>query len=97
MLFVQIIMSAEIGLTAQEVDDESEDGASSTVGMAYALFMMACSAGQLLGPILGGFMIEKTGWSGMTTMQGILCAVALPAILSFTGGGLKAWRNKTQR
>lgn len=93
MLFVNITMSAEIGLAAQEVDDET--GGGGMVGKAYALNMMACSGGQLLGPLIGGLMVEKTGWAGMTLLLGALCVAALPGILFFAGGGIIALRRKS--
>ncbi|KAI9698127.1 MAG: hypothetical protein M1836_004129 [Candelina mexicana] len=93
MLFVNITMSAEIGLVAQEVDEET--GGGGMVGKGYALNMMACSGGQLLGPLIGGFMVEKTGWAGMTLLLGALCLAALPGILLFAGGGIIALHRKS--
>ena len=94
MLFVQITMSVEVGLAAQQIDDSLKGQGGRMVGKAYALYMMVQSFGQLLGPVTGGAMMETVGWAGMTTLLGALFLVALPCVLLFTGGGVAAWRSK---
>lgn len=94
MLFVQITMSAEVGLAAQEIGDRLGSQNGRLVGQAYGLYMMVQSFGQLLGPIIGGAMIEATGWAGMTTLLGSFCFAVLPGVLLYTGGGIAAWREK---
>lgn len=97
MLFVQITMSVEVGLAAEEIGKSLKGQGGKMVGQAYALYMMVQSSGALLGPIIGGAMIETTGWAGMTTLLGSLCLVALPCVLLCTGGGISLWRGKRER
>lgn len=94
MLFVQITMSVEVGLAAQQIDDSLKGQGGRMVGKGYALYMMVQSFGQLLGPVIGGAMMETVGWAGMTTLLGALFLVALPCVLLFTGGGVAAWLSK---
>ncbi|KAJ5218192.1 uncharacterized protein N7498_000291 [Penicillium cinerascens] len=57
-------------------------GEKSPVAQAYALFNMAFAGGQLLGPILAGWIMVHAGWGVMTLVTGTLCGVmALPIAL----------------
>lgn len=60
-------------------------GEKSPVAQAYALFNMAFAGGQLLGPILSGFIRVRAGWGVMTLVLGLLCGVTAIPIGLFGG------------
>ena len=56
-------------------------GPSGAYAQAYALFNMAFAAGTLVGPLWGGLVEEKAGWSTMVWTLGLLSAVsAIPTV-----------------
>ncbi|KAL8791119.1 MAG: hypothetical protein Q9195_006063 [Heterodermia aff. obscurata] len=65
----------EIGLVVN--DFEARDPAAfretSAMTQAYALFAMIFAGSQFVGLVLGGFVKERIGWSGMTLVLGVLC------------------------
>lgn len=62
-----------------ETDNPGAFGEKNPVAQAYALYNMAFAGGQLLGPILAGGIRIRAGWSAMTLVLGLLCAVtAIP-------------------
>lgn len=60
-------------------------GEKSPVAQSYALFNMAFAGGQLLGPILSGFIRVRAGWGVMTLVLGLLCGVTAVPIGVFGG------------
>ncbi|KAJ5923968.1 hypothetical protein N7466_008155 [Penicillium verhagenii] len=50
-------------------------------GRGYAFCNMAFAGGQAVGPVLGGIVKQKLGWSSMTLVLGGLCLVA--GVISF--------------
>lgn len=75
--FVNGPAAAEIALALNRL----HEGQSQPVAMAYALHNVVFSAGALTGPLLGGYLREKVGWSTLTAslavishLSSILCA-----------------------
>lgn len=64
------------------------------VGVATSTFYLASDAGQGLGPILGGFISEKYGY---TTMFYVFAGLMILGALFYTFTANKKFRNKTDR
>lgn len=70
---------------------QGEDGTEGAgqIAQAYGLYNMAYSGGSLVGPILGGFVKDSSGWGTVGWSLGIVVFVSgIPTIL-YTGGPLK--------
>ena len=73
------------------VDDimENEPGIFGTKGayaQAFGLMNVAYATGSLIGPLLGGFLVENVGWNDLTLGTGIFCALCVVPCLFATGG-----------
>lgn len=60
-------------------------GRMNPVAQGYALLNMAFAGGQLLGPILGGFIKAHAGWKVMTLVLGLMSAVTAIVVAFFMG------------
>lgn len=61
-------------------------GPKGAYAQAFALMGVAYAIGSLLGPLLGGLVLEKTGWKSLTFGTGILCAIcAMPSFWTLGG------------
>lgn len=60
-------------------------GRTNPVAQGYALLNMAFAGGQLLGPILGGFVKAHAGWKVMTLVLGLVSAVTAIVVAFFMG------------
>lgn len=68
-------------------------GEKGAYAQAYALFNVSFAGGTLVGPLWGGFVVQRSGWGVMSLSLGVLCAVsAVPAVI--WTGGLAARRAK---
>ena len=73
-------------VAAKEKKNPGLYGEKGAYAQAYGLFNTAFAAGTLIGPIWGGFVLQKAGWATMTWTLGLLSVVsALPAVI-WTGG-----------
>lgn len=61
-------------------------GKHGAYAQAYGLYFSSFAAGAAIGPIWGGFMVQRFGWGTMTWSLGLLSAVTTVPILIFTGG-----------
>ena len=55
-------------------------------GQAYGLFNVAFSGGFLIGPLWGGYVTEKAGWSIMVGSLAGLAGVSTIPVAIWTGG-----------
>lgn len=78
MTFVIPPSMSEIALVAGE-----HGGA---YGQAYGLFNVAFSGGFLIGPLWGGYVTEKAGWSIMVGSLAGLAGVSAIPVAIWTGG-----------
>jgi MFS family permease len=63
-------------------------GKGGAYAQAYALFNMAFAAGCMIGPLVAGTVVEKSGWATMGWVMGLLSGVtAIPTFL-WLGGWL---------
>ncbi|KKZ67253.1 hypothetical protein EMCG_07058 [[Emmonsia] crescens] len=93
---VQVITMTEISHAVDQLEERDPVMFSgpSAMGQGYALYNMAFAAGQLLGPIIGGFVITSVGWAGMNLALGLICfASAIPMAL-FCGGTIISQKGK---
>lgn len=49
-------------------------GPQGGTAQAYGLYNGAWSCGQMLGPLIAGFLVDKHGWSTMVTVFGVMSA-----------------------
>ena len=51
-------------------------GKKGGTGQAYGFYNVAWSGGQLLGPLVAGYLVEARGWATMVMVFGVLSGVA---------------------
>ena len=61
-------------------------GTKGAYAQAFGLMNMAYAMGSLVGPLLGGFLVENVGWRDLTLGTGIFCALCVVPCLFATGG-----------
>lgn len=55
-------------------------------GQAYGLLNVAWSCGQMLGPFVAGFLVDRAGWATMVSVFGVV-AVGVAGMLIMTDRG----------
>lgn len=87
ILLLQIIAMTEVSQVVYEHDAQSTEmiKTKSPIAQAYSLFSMAYAAGQLVGPILAGWIRVHKGWEAMTLIFGI-CWLLLAVLVPFFSG-----------
>lgn len=75
----------EVVNSADATQASAAKGRVNPVAQGYALLNMAFAGGQLLGPILGGFLKAHAGWKVMTLVLGLMSAVAAIVVAFFMG------------
>ncbi|KAK2801015.1 hypothetical protein FQN51_005579 [Onygenales sp. PD_10] len=93
---IQLVTMTEI---SHAVDDMEENdpvlfSGPSAMGQGYALYNMAFAAGQLLGPLIGGFVITTIGWAGMNLTLGLVCFASAIPMAVFCGGSILSRKGK---
>ena len=81
-------LMAEISyvVDAKEKENPGAFGKKGAYAQAYGLFNTAFASGAMIGPLWGGFVVSKAGWSTMTWTLGLFAAFsAIPAVI-LTGG-----------
>ena len=82
---------------AKEKHNPGLYGEKGAYAQAYGLFNSAFAAGTLIGPIWGGFVLQKAGWATMVWTLGLLSIVcAVPAAI-WTGGLITKRHNSASR
>ncbi|KAL9124882.1 MAG: hypothetical protein Q9217_005840 [Psora testacea] len=61
-------------------------GPKGAYAQAFAQMNMAYATGSLVGPLVGGLLVERIGWHNLTLVTGICCALCVPICLYATGG-----------
>ncbi|KAK2799920.1 hypothetical protein FQN50_008313 [Emmonsiellopsis sp. PD_5] len=93
---IQLVTMTEI---SHAVDDMEENdpvlfSGPSAMGQGYALYNMAFATGQLLGPLIGGFVITTVGWAGMNLTLGLVCFASAIPMAVFCGGSILSRKGK---
>lgn len=73
---------SEIAFSAT-MGDQGSPGEDARFGQSFALFACVFAGGSIVGPILGGFIINAYGWQVMTLVLAILTASAGVIVASF--------------
>ncbi|KAJ5708432.1 hypothetical protein N7488_008233 [Penicillium malachiteum] len=68
-----------------EIENPGAFGDKSPVAQGYALFNTSFAGGQLIGPLVSGAIRVRAGWSTMTLVLGVMCAVAAIPFMLFSG------------
>lgn len=61
-------------------------GPKGAYAQAFALMGVAYASGSLVGPLLGGLVVERVGWNGVTLGTGVLSAICVVPSLCALGG-----------
>lgn len=61
-------------------------GEKGAYAQAFGLMNVAYSAGSLVGPLVGGLLVERVGWNNLTLATGVLCGVCVIPCFLLTGG-----------
>ena len=77
------------------VDQKTKDcpgifGEKGAYAQAFALMNMAYAIGSVMGPLLGGWLMEQVGWSWVTLGAGVLSGLCVVPCIMYTGGKLPA-------
>ena len=67
-------------------DPERYGGAKGAYAQAFALFSMAFSVGNTVGPLVAGLIKDAAGWGTATWVLGLMSAVTAVVIGLFCGG-----------
>ena len=98
-------LMAEISyvVEAKEKASPGAFGKKGAYAQAYGLFNTAFAGGTLIGPLWGGFVVAKAGWSTMTWTLGLLAvSSAIPAAILTGGlitkrhGDMARWNHQNQ-
>ena len=60
-------------------------GEKGAYAQAFGLLNMAYAVGSVLGPLMGGWLIQEVGWNRLTLGGGILCGVCVIPCMLYTG------------
>ncbi|KAF2222605.1 major facilitator superfamily domain-containing protein [Elsinoe ampelina] len=69
-------------------------GDKGAYAQAYGLFNMAFAAGSMIGPLVGGLVVESKGWGAATLVLGVLSGVFAGPTFWWTGG---SWGRERKR
>ena len=70
-------------------------GEKGGTGQAYGLFSVAWSGGQVIGPLVAGYLVEQQGWTAMVTVfSGATGVMAVILGLTKTTMLTEFWRRK---
>ena len=61
-------------------------GRSGATAQAYGLFNVAFAAGTIFGPLMAGFIKDRSGWGSMSLALGVLSAGTSVPVFLLTGG-----------
>ncbi|GAM90798.1 hypothetical protein ANO11243_088430 [Dothideomycetidae sp. 11243] len=89
LTFALIPVMAEVTYCVESVVKQHPKGffgANGAYAQAYGLFNMAFAAGSMLGPLLGGLIVQSAGWGTASLVLGILSGVWAFPTWYWTGG-----------
>ncbi|KAF4550694.1 MFS-type transporter-like protein 33 [Elsinoe fawcettii] len=82
-LMAEITYSVEATVRKRPKGFLGEKGA---YAQAYGLFNMAFAAGSMIGPLVGGLVVESYGWGAATLVLGVISGVFAGPTFWWTGG-----------
>ncbi|KAJ5689455.1 hypothetical protein N7462_003847 [Penicillium macrosclerotiorum] len=69
-MFIVVDLGAMTEISTATGPTDDEEG---SISQGYALYTMSFAGGQLIGPLVGGFVKAHAGWSVMTLVLGAMC------------------------
>lgn len=84
---IEVTAMTEVSQVISDYEEQSPGvfGDKSPVAQTYALFNMAFAGGQLLGPLLAGYLRVQAGWTTMTLVLGLVCGLTAVVLGLFSG------------
>lgn len=84
---IEVTAMTEVSQVISDHEEQSPGifGDKSPVAQTYALFNMAFAGGQLLGPLLAGYLRVQAGWTVMTLVLGLVCGLTAIVLGLFSG------------
>lgn len=83
---VPLMAEITYSVSAQEKRHPGVFGERGAYAQAYGIWNCAFAGGVLIGPLWGGFVRDKAGWSTMCWSLGVLSAVCVVPAALWTGG-----------
>lgn len=83
---VPLMAEITFSVSAQEERNPGAFGERGAYAQAYGLWNCAFAGGVLIGPLWGGFVRDRAGWSTMCWSLGVLSAVCVVPAALWTGG-----------
>jgi len=86
MILTPVFSEAMYVVDEKTANDPGIFGAKGAYAQAFGLMNVAYAAGSLVGPLMGGLLVESVGWNDLTLGTGIVCALCVLPCLYATGG-----------
>lgn len=94
---VPLIAEITYSVSAEEKRHPGVFGERGAYAQAYGIWNCAFAGGALIGPLWGGFVRDKAGWSTMCWSLGVLSAVCVVPAALWTGGWIFDWTKRQDR
>lgn len=82
-----LFLETQLVVDSMEARNPGIFGEKGAVAQAFSLQVMASFAGLMLGPMVGGFLSDRFGWSAMAWSLGLLTAVTAGPMVFLSGAG----------
>jgi len=82
-----LFLETQLVVDSMEACNPGVFGEKGAVAQAFSLQVMASFAGLMLGPMVGGFLSDRFGWSAMAWSLGLLTAVTVGPMVFLSGAG----------
>lgn len=82
-----LFFETQLVVDSMEAHNPGIFGEKGAVAQAFSLQVMASFAGLMLGPMVGGFLSDRFGWSAMAWSLGLLTAVTAGPMMFLSGAG----------
>ena len=97
MILTPVFSEVTYAIEALEAKDPGLFGKKGAYAQAFGLMNVSYAAGSLVGPLVGGLLVGKVGWNGLTLAMGLVCAgCAVPCFLA-TGGRREGKKDEAER
>jgi MFS family permease len=85
---VEVAMMSEMACVVASLQEANPAFFGNMGGMVhgYGLFNVAVAGGQLIGPLVGGFVRQELGWNAMSLLLASLSLLAVVPTALWTGG-----------
>lgn len=82
-----VSLMVEVHYIVESIESEHPGlfGHQGGTAQAYGLYNVAWSGGQVLGPLLAGFLVENNGWQTMVSVFGVMSGVTAMVFLGVYG------------